>query len=118
MPMGPDLTTAALIIVDMQNDFLHRDGAFGRRAREDVDAPIDLEFLKTKCGRTVNTALHVVHWRRQMLTPPRRARTSWEWRVRHPHPRQVALCVSWKPRASRKPRTHSTNAFPSPSRRM
>ena len=45
MPMGPDLTTAALIIVDMQNDFLHRDGAFGRRAREDADARIDLAFL-------------------------------------------------------------------------
>jgi nicotinamidase-related amidase len=45
MLMDPDLTTAALIIVDMQNDFLHRDGAFGRRAREDVDAQIDLEFL-------------------------------------------------------------------------
>ena len=29
----------------MQNNFLHRDGAFGRRAREDVDAQIDLEFL-------------------------------------------------------------------------
>jgi nicotinamidase-related amidase len=45
MPMGPDLMTAALIIVDMQNDFLHRDGAFGRRAREDAEATIDMEFL-------------------------------------------------------------------------
>ena len=26
--MGADITRAALIIVDMQNDFLHRDGNF------------------------------------------------------------------------------------------
>jgi nicotinamidase-related amidase len=45
VPMGPDITTSALIIVDMQNDFVHRDGAFGRRAREDVDASIDMDFL-------------------------------------------------------------------------
>jgi len=45
VPMGPDITTSALIIVDMQNDFVHRDGALGRRAREDVDAGIDMDFL-------------------------------------------------------------------------
>src|ERR1700752_4097638 len=37
---------------------------------------------------------HFVHWRRQMVTPPRRTRTSWEWRVRPPPPPQGALCVS------------------------
>jgi nicotinamidase-related amidase len=45
MPVGPDITTSALIIVDMQNDFVHRDGAFGRRAREDAAARIDIDFL-------------------------------------------------------------------------
>jgi nicotinamidase-related amidase len=45
MPMGPDITTSALIIVDMQNSFVHRDGAFGRRAREDPAARIDIDFL-------------------------------------------------------------------------
>jgi nicotinamidase-related amidase len=45
MSMGPELTTAALVIVDMQNDFLHRDGAFGHRARGDAGAQIDMEFL-------------------------------------------------------------------------
>jgi ureidoacrylate peracid hydrolase len=43
--MGPDLTTSALIIVDMQNAFVHPDGAFGRRAREDPIARIDIDFL-------------------------------------------------------------------------
>ena len=32
-------------------------------------------YRKTKWGRTVNTALHVVHWIRQMVSPPRRTRT-------------------------------------------
>jgi len=45
VPMGPDITTSALIIVDMQNDFVHPDGAFGRRAREDAAARIDIDFL-------------------------------------------------------------------------
>jgi nicotinamidase-related amidase len=31
--MEPDISCAALIVVDMQNDFLHPDGAFGQRAR-------------------------------------------------------------------------------------
>jgi len=29
-------------------------------------------------GRTVNTALHRVHWTRQMVTPPRRRHIEWE----------------------------------------
>jgi len=45
LPMGPDITTAALIIVDMQNGFVHRDGAFDRRAREAPAARIDIDFL-------------------------------------------------------------------------
>jgi nicotinamidase-related amidase len=32
--MGPDISKSALIIVDMQNDFVHPDGALGHRARE------------------------------------------------------------------------------------
>ena len=39
-------------------------------------------------------ALHLVHWRRQMVIPPRRTHPSWERRVRHPPPSQVALCCS------------------------
>lgn len=37
-----------------------------------------------------------------MVSPLRRTRTSCEWRVRHPPPRQVALCFSCQPRDRRK----------------
>lgn len=43
--MGPDIGKSAMLIVDMQNDFLHSDGSFGRRAREYPEAGIDLPFL-------------------------------------------------------------------------
>jgi nicotinamidase-related amidase len=32
--MGPDISKSALIIVDMQNDFVHPNGGFGHLARE------------------------------------------------------------------------------------
>ena len=44
-PQGPDISKSALIIVDMQNDFVHADGAFAHRARENPEAKIDMEFL-------------------------------------------------------------------------
>jgi nicotinamidase-related amidase len=44
-PGGPDIERAALIIVDMQNDFVHPDGAFAHRAKENPEAEIDMEFL-------------------------------------------------------------------------
>ena len=40
-----DFARSALIIVDMQNDFLHRDGSFAHFAREHPEANIDLPFL-------------------------------------------------------------------------
>jgi nicotinamidase-related amidase len=40
-----DFARSALIIVDMQNDFLHRDGSFAHIAREHPEANIDLPFL-------------------------------------------------------------------------
>jgi nicotinamidase-related amidase len=43
--MGADISKSALIIVDMQNDFLHRDGAFTHSAREHPEAGIDMPFL-------------------------------------------------------------------------
>jgi nicotinamidase-related amidase len=43
--MGPDIGRSALIIVDMQNDFLHRDGSFAHTAREHPEAKIDMPFL-------------------------------------------------------------------------
>src|SRR5215467_10767585 len=44
-PMGPDITRSALIIVDMQNDFLHPDGSFGRLTAEHPEFGIDMPFL-------------------------------------------------------------------------
>jgi len=41
--MGADIGKSALIIVDMQNDFLHRDGAFAHTAREHPEAGIDMQ---------------------------------------------------------------------------
>jgi ureidoacrylate peracid hydrolase len=43
--MGPDINQSALLIVDMQNDFVHSDGGFAHRARENPDAKIALPFL-------------------------------------------------------------------------
>ena len=42
---GPDIGKSALIIVDMQNDFLHRDGNFSHIAREHPEFEIDMPFL-------------------------------------------------------------------------
>src|SRR5260221_14675415 len=42
---GPDTERSALLIVDMQNDFLHPDGSFAHRAREKPEAKIDIPFL-------------------------------------------------------------------------
>jgi ureidoacrylate peracid hydrolase len=43
--MGPDISRSALIMVDMQNDFLHPDGNFAHIAREYPEAMIDMPFL-------------------------------------------------------------------------
>src|SRR5438067_5210050 len=43
--IGSDIGKSALIIVDMQNDFLHRDGNFSYIAREQPEANIDMPFL-------------------------------------------------------------------------
>src|SRR5580693_5084776 len=43
---GPEIDRSALIIVDMQNDFLHPDGGFAHIAREHPEADIDMPFLR------------------------------------------------------------------------
>lgn len=43
--LGADFTRSALIVVDMQNDFLHRNGSFAHLAREHPEANIDMPFL-------------------------------------------------------------------------
>jgi ureidoacrylate peracid hydrolase len=50
--MGPEISKAALIIVDMQNDFVHPEGGFAHVAREAPEAGIDMPFL-------MGTILHV-----------------------------------------------------------
>ena len=42
---GTNIEKSALLIVDMQNDFLHRDGSFSHMAREHPEAKIDVPFL-------------------------------------------------------------------------
>jgi nicotinamidase-related amidase len=54
--IGPDIGKSALIIVDMQNDFLHRDGNFNHIAPEHPEANFDVPFL---VGTNPN-----VKWRR------------------------------------------------------
>lgn len=44
-PHQPEIDRSALIIVDMQNDFVHEDGAFAHRAREKPELGIDMPFL-------------------------------------------------------------------------
>ena len=43
--MRPEIDKAALLIVDMQNDFVHPEGGFARIAREVPEAGIDMPFL-------------------------------------------------------------------------
>jgi nicotinamidase-related amidase len=43
--MGPDIKRSALIIVDMQNDFVHSDGGFAHRARENPQRQWDMPFV-------------------------------------------------------------------------
>jgi ureidoacrylate peracid hydrolase len=71
--MGPEIDKSALIIVDMQNDFVHPEGGFAHVAREAPAAGIDMPFLMgtiphvkrladafRKAGRPVVYIAHVV----------------------------------------------------------
>lgn len=42
---GPEIGNSALLIVDMQNDFVHPEGNFAHRAREAPERGIDMPFL-------------------------------------------------------------------------
>jgi len=44
--IGPEIGKSALIIVDMQNDFLHPDGDVAHRVRENPNSTVDLPFLR------------------------------------------------------------------------
>jgi biuret amidohydrolase len=45
MMPGPEISKSALIIVDMQNDFVHPDGGFARCARENPERNWDIPFV-------------------------------------------------------------------------
>ena len=45
MTGGPDIRASALVVVDMQNDFVHPDGNIGCLAREYPDRGIDIGRL-------------------------------------------------------------------------
>jgi nicotinamidase-related amidase len=83
---GPEIGRSALIVVDMQNDFVHPDGNFAHRARENSQNGVDMAFLMgtipqvkrlidsfRKAGRPVIYLAHVLkpdysdaqwpHWR-------------------------------------------------------
>jgi nicotinamidase-related amidase len=70
---GPDIAKSALIVVDMQNDFLHPDGAFAALARTHPERNMDMPFLQStipsvkrlieafrKAGRPVVYVTHVL----------------------------------------------------------
>jgi len=70
---GANIARSALIVVDMQNDFLHPEGGFAKRACENPEALIDVPFLtgtipQAKClvesfraaGRPVVYVAHVL----------------------------------------------------------
>lgn len=44
-PTGPEIGKSALVIIDMQNDFVHPDGGFAHLALERPEAKIDMAFL-------------------------------------------------------------------------
>ena len=101
VPMGPDITTSALIIVDMQNDFVHPDGAFGRRAREDVDARIDIDFLASTIPNVRRIAEAFRHHGRpvvyvaQMLKPDYADAAFPYWRYRRLSHRRSIVEGTW-----------------------
>ena len=45
---GTDISRSALVIVDMQNDFLHKDGSFPSIAREHPELRFDIPFLQVR----------------------------------------------------------------------
>jgi len=64
-PKGPDIARSALIIVDMQNDFVHPDGGFAHRARENPEAKIDMPFLMgtiPQVKRLMRSAQQAARW--------------------------------------------------------
>ena len=54
--MGANISYSALIIVDMQNDFLHPDGSFAHIAQEHPEAMIDMPFLVGTIPRVMRLA--------------------------------------------------------------
>ena len=54
--MGSDITKSALIIVDIQNDFVSKDGYFDKLAKAHPEIGVDLEFLASPIPNVVRLA--------------------------------------------------------------
>lgn len=50
-PNGAEIDKSALIIVDMQNDFVHPEGEFAMIAKRNPERNIDHEFLSSPIPR-------------------------------------------------------------------
>jgi nicotinamidase-related amidase len=76
---GPDPSTSALIIVDMQNDFVHPDGGFAGCARENPERGWDMQFVMGTIPRVqrlldafqCGTASHTYHHNTRSSVCPR-----------------------------------------------
>jgi len=105
--VGAEIGKSALVIVDMQNDFVHSDGRLAHRARENPDAKIDMPFLMStipqvkrlaeafrRAGRPIVYVTHVLRadysdaafpfWRaaRNLTTGPRTFLVEGSWGAR------------------------------------
>ena len=54
--MGSDITKSALIVVDIQNDFVSKDGYFDKLAKAHPEMGIDMEFLASPISNVVRLA--------------------------------------------------------------
>lgn len=55
-PTRPEIEKSELIIVDMQNDFVHPEGQFGMMAKQNPERNIDHEFLSSPIPRIIKLA--------------------------------------------------------------
>ena len=54
-----DIASSALIVVDMQNDVVSKNGYFDRMARKHPEAQIDMEFLASPISNIQRRSLPV-----------------------------------------------------------
>ena len=70
-PTAPDIGKSALVMVDMQNDFVHPDGGFAHLARERPEAKIDMPFLMSTVPRVKRLRMRSGRLAGRWCTSPR-----------------------------------------------